>query len=177
MVLIWWMPLTHVTSLLSLSTWKIEIFLRSNKKCSFNLSDPNRHSCGVQQFCLLGRERDGVSISWSSSADQESMSVKSCFSGHRRNQSRHDNLPVHHPKQCPPSFLRSSWLTSRFLGDFAAKSPALFCLKNPKQQQSPRKWSGHYGVLYGGGISGGWCPTLSTTMKKGCSPAFLGGLN
>lgn len=76
------------------------------------------------------------------------------------------------PSICPPSFLRRSWLTSCFLGDFAAKSPALFCFKPPKQQQSHRKWSGHYGVLYGGGISGGWCPTLPTPMKKRLCTCF-----
>lgn len=37
------------------------------------------------------------------------------------------------PSICPPCFLRSSWLTSRFLGDFAVKSPALFCFKPPPQ--------------------------------------------
>lgn len=76
------------------------------------------------------------------------------------------------PSICPPSFLRRSWLTSCFLGDFAAKSPALFCFKPPKQQQSHRKWSGHYEVLYGGGISGGWCPTLPTPMKKRLCTCF-----
>lgn len=62
MVLIWWMPLTHVTSLLSLSTWKIEIFLRSIKKCSFNLSDPNRHSCGGPTVFVCWEERVMVSV-------------------------------------------------------------------------------------------------------------------